>query len=308
MKKKTVSNKLINFFRNHSRDLCFAMGQIRKAPLGNLLTVLAIAIALALPFGLYILVSNIQHVGGQPTPYLSIYLKKQNQFNQLKLQNKLESMRLVQEVRYISPEEGIKEFPQYIKLNRFDKSRQANPLPGVFVVKLNNHNNIAAIEMLASQLKQNPQIQLVQINMTWVKRLHYIINFGQRLTLALAIVFSLAVILIITNTIRLITQRNKKDIQIMRLFGATRHFIRRPLLYRGTLLGFTGGLLAWILVCLILHWMVIPLKMLALSYQSPLKDMGIRYNNGLILTLVSTILAFIGSWIAISPYLHAQEE
>ena len=303
-----LSNKLINFFRNHSRDLCFAMGQIKKNPFGNLLTILAIAIALALPFGLYILVSNIQHVGGQPTPYLSIYLKKQTQLNQLKLQKKLESMPLVYQVKYVSPTEGMKQFSQYIKLNQFDKNRQANPLPGVLIVKLRDHNNITAIEMLASHLKQNPHIQLVQINMTWVKRLHYIINFGQRLTLALAIVFSLAVILIITNTIRLITQRNKEDIQIMRLFGATRHFIRRPLLYRGTLLGFIGGLLAWILVCLILHWMIVPLKMLALSYQSPLSGMGIDYSNGVIVTLVSTALAFIGSWIAISPYLHAQEE
>ena len=113
MKKKTLSNKLINFFRNHSRDLCFAMGQIRKSPFGNLLTILAIAIALALPFGLYILVNNIQHVGGQPTPYLSIYLKKQTQLNQLKLQKKLESMPLIQQVKYISPREGRKKFSQY---------------------------------------------------------------------------------------------------------------------------------------------------------------------------------------------------
>ena len=120
--------------------------------------------------------------------------------------------------------------------------------------------------------------------------------------------FGLAVVLIITNTIRLITQRHKEDSQIMRLFGATKQFIRRPLLYRGTLLGFLGGVMAWILLCLITHWLVIPLKLLALSYQTTLNGSGISIMHGVVLSVVSTILAFLGSWVAITPYLGEAEE
>ena len=173
MKKQKLSNKVVNLFRNHSRDFLFAVGQIKKNPFGNLLTVLAIAIALALPFGLYTLVNNILHVGGHPSPYLSIYMKKQKNSQYKILQKKLETMPLVKSVQYISPSAGMKALAQFNSITSVIKPNASNPLPGVFVVELSTHNHIAAIKMFANQLRQNPLVQLVQVNMTWVKRLHY---------------------------------------------------------------------------------------------------------------------------------------
>ena len=305
---KKLTHKIRNGLRNHARSFCFALGQIKQKPLGNTLTILAIAVALALPFGLFTLVTNIQALGGYSSPSITVYLKKisPQQLNQF--QQKISQLQPGTKINYISPESGLNELAHYTNMKRLFSQLKHNPLPGVLVITPRLNSKISTIQLLATQLRAYPQSERVQINMTWVRRLHYITHFGQRLSLALSIVFCLAVVLIIANTIRLITQRHQEEIHIMRLFGATPHFIRQPLLYRGTLLGFIGGLLAWILVSLILYWLVAPLQSLALSYQQPLSGMGFSLKGGLILTLISTGLAFLGSWFAVKPYLSMPEE
>ncbi len=309
MRKRSFIGKIQIGIQNHLRACCQAAGQLRQQPLNNSLTIAVIAIALALPFGLYSIVNSIHHSGKPTAPSLSIYTQNTSGNAIATLKSKLLKLKQVKSLRYISPAAGLQQLLQDQSANHQSLRLKNNPLPGVFVITPKaNYSSPLQINILNNTLKEWPQIGLVQINMTWLKRLYYITEFSKRLTLALTLVFCLGVFLIINNSIRLITQRNQNDIQIMRLFGATANFIRRPLLYRGIIIGFCSGIIAWLVVNIMLLWLNSPLKLFAQSYNrhSPLASLQLR--TGATLIILSTLLAYVASWLAIKPYLSATEE
>jgi cell division transport system permease protein len=309
MKKRSVFARLQIWLQNHLRACCHAAGQLRQQPINNSLTIAVIAIALALPFGLYSIVNSIHHSGKPTAPSLSVYTKNTRSRTVAALKEKLLKLTQIKKLRYISPTAGLQQLLQDQSAKTKSLRLDNNPLPGVFVITPKaDYSSPLQIKILSNTLKELPQISLVQVNMTWLKRLYYITEFSKRLTLALAIVFCLGVFLIINNTIRLITQRNQNDIQIMRLFGATANFIRRPLLYRGIILGFCSGMLAWLVVNIMLLWLNTPLKLFAQSYNQHSPLASLQLQTGATLIILSTLLAYIASWLAIKPYLSAEEE
>ncbi len=92
----------------------------------------------------------------------------------------------------------------------------------------------------------------------------------------------------------------------MRLFGANPSFIRRPLIYRGVLLGFSGGLLAWLIVTLMLSWLSEPLSNLVTSYKAQLTINTINFHYCFLVCLYAMVLAGLGAWFAVTPYLKKE--
>ena len=167
--------------------------------------------------------------------------------------------------------------------------------------------NPQALQHLLMQLKQRPQVDLGQLDQMWVKRLYYLIAFGQRVTYALALLFSIGVLLIIGNTIRLTTQSHKQEIMILKLIGATHAFIRRPFLYRGLLYGFFASILAWILVSLFLWWLEIPAQALANSYDNAITFQGLSPQTALIMIIIACCLGTCGAWLAARRHFRSPE-
>ena len=176
------------------------------------------------------------------------------------------------------------------------KTLGTNPLPAIIEITPNQLNNTPqAIETLYNQLKTNPNIASAQLNLTWVKRLFYVLETLKHLTLAIAILFSAGLILIVGNTIRLSMKSHERDIYILRLIGATNAFIRRPLLYRGLLYGIGGGIIAWLLCTIILWWLQGPASQLALTYHNSMTLHGLSFKQGMLVVLSGGILSYLGA-------------
>jgi len=185
---------------------------------------------------------------------------------------------------------------------------EKNPLPGVIIiVPKSQYQSPMELESLIDSLKTIPNIDSAQFDLTWLKRLYYIIQIAKRMTYALAMLFGIGVILIVGNTIRLITQNNRQEIAVLRLLGATTAFIQRPLLYRGALFGLLGGVTACILVKLLLWWLADPMAMLAQSYQSQLNFLSFGLEDAASILAIGTLLGLIGSWISVHRHLQGPE-
>jgi len=310
--KKKRKHPISNYFINHIRSLCFAFGEIQRAPIANCLTIVVIAIALVLPCGLYRVLKSLQPIGAEISaqPQIAIYTKTNISNNGIQeLHQALQKIPNVSNLTYISPQQGLKQFIQYSKLDGILDSVGQNPLPAVFsLTPTFDSQSPLALSKIVTQIKLLPNVGLVQLNMTWLKRLYYLIRFSQRIVIALGIIFFIGVILIVGNTIRLITQRHQEDINIMRLFGAKPGFIRRPLLYRGILLGLFGGVIAWLMIAFFLWWLAAPLEALARSYSNTLIISSFTLSGGAFLALSGMILAGAGAWFAVAPYLRQAEE
>ena len=129
--------------------------------------------------------------------------------------------------------------------------------------------------------------------------MYNILLLSQRLIYALLFLFTLGVLLIIGNTIRLITQSHSEEISVLALFGATPGFIRRPILYRGMLYGLFGGLLTCLIVAFIGMSLSSPANALLFSYSSSLSLVGLSWSSAFLLCAFSSLLGYLGARVAV---------
>jgi cell division transport system permease protein len=298
----TNNTLLTQWYTHHLQALMIGLGDLLRKPFASLMTLMVIGVAMALPSGLYILLNNLQSINQHwnNKPSLSLYLVKGAPDYQITaMLTDLKRNKNIASVKYVSPKEGLETFKQVTQFKDVLADLNQNPLPGVIVVTpIRSQQSPARLQKLLSHLQQYPQVKIGQLDMAWVKRLYYIITIGERITYSLALLFGIGVLLIIGNTIRLTIQRHHEEMRILKLVGATDAFIRRPMLYRGLLYGFFGGIVAWILVALMLWWLKSPAQSLAQSYNHNLVLSGLTFFSGFAILFGTALLGLLGAWLA----------
>jgi cell division transport system permease protein len=295
----------------HLRAFLFACGELIRSPISNLMTLFVIGIAFSLPVTLFALLQNVESVitNWQTSPRIELYLKQntsQAQINTI-LQN-LNQNTKVEKATYISPQQGLQSLQRNGSVTQDSiQSLGSNPLPAVIQVTPNHINSTPqSIQQLYAQLQQINSVDMAQLNLNWVKHLYYLVETIKYLTLAIAILFSVGLILIVGNTVRLDMKSNQEEIDILRLIGANKAFIRRPLLYRGLLYGCIGGFIAWMLCGIFLWWMQVPASHLAMSYNSTITLHGLRGAQGILVIIIGGALSYIGARFVINYYLRKE--
>jgi len=235
---------------------------------------------------------------------LSLFLKpevSQNQAEQI-----AERLRLhpeIAQIRVISRQQALDEYKQLSGFSDVLASLQSNPLPAVLVIQpRSNSPNMA--KTLVSELEQDAAVEIAQFDMRWLKRLFAIMAMVQRGISILAALLALAVLLIIGNTIRLAIYNRRDEIEVNKLFGATDAFIRRPFLYSGLWYGFTGGVIAWLLLQISFWALQTPAKQLVALYYSDYQIVVLNLDETLFLLLAGTLLGLGGAWLAVSRHLR----
>jgi cell division transport system permease protein len=293
----------MNYLLRHMQVLLAALGQMARAPLATLLTLTVIGITLALPSGLYVMLDNLERVsaGWDRGAQASLFLKRDvTEAGAHKLAQQIRAMPSVAGVDYISREAALAEFKQQSGFGAALNALDSNPLPAVLVVRLSAGSNPAAVESLMGSLAHLPGVDLAQLDIEWLRRLAALLQLAERAVAILAALLSLAVLLIIGNTIRLAVVNRQTEIEIIQLVGGTPGFVRRPFLYTGLLQGLLGGLLAWILVEASLLLLSGPARELAGLYGSSFALTGLGVDQGLTLALAGGLLGWAGSRLAVS--------
>ena len=285
--------------------------KFRQSPVAMGLTISVIGIALALPALLMILLHNLESLGAgwKNNTQISLFVKMNESYtNILSLVQALQADSDIAKVTYISPQEGLAAFEQASGMTHLAEALPANPLPAVIqinpAVKMQSP---LAVQSLVRELEQLPETDFVQLDMAWVVRLFAILNTVREMVLGIGILLSIGVILIIGNTIRLATENNRDDIDVMQLIGAAHAYVRRPFLYTGMFYGLFGGILAWVFVELILLFLNRPIIELASAYQSHFKLIGLGFSGTMALWVLSGFLGLMGSWLVLSYYLRTRK-
>ena len=301
---------MINYLLRHIQVFLATLGQMTRAPLASLLTLTVIGITLALPSGLYVMLDNLQRLsaGWDRGAQVSLFLKRDVSESQaLKLASQLRALPTVSGVNYISREAALAEFKQQSGFGAALNALDSNPLPAVLVVRPAAGDNPAAVETLVASLARLPGVELAQLDIEWLRRLAAILQFAERAILLLAALLSLAVLLIIGNTIRLAVVNRQTEIEVVQLVGGTAAFIRRPFLYTGLMQGLLGGLLAWILVNGSLWLLSGPTEELADLYGSHFALIGIGAAPGIALVTGGALLGWLGARLAVGQQLRRFE-
>jgi cell division transport system permease protein len=150
-------------------------------------------------------------------------------------------------------------------------------------------------------------VETVQLDTDWVKRLHAMLDILRRVVLLTGGLLGAGVVLIVGNTIRLDILNRRAEIEVMKLVGASDGFARRPFLYSGIWYGLGGGLMALILVAVAAALLEGPVENLAKLYGSSFRLEGLRLTTGLLVLGVAVSLAWFGSWLAATRHIRAIE-
>ena len=293
-------------WRQHHRDsLADALGRMRAAPTSTLMTVLVIAIALALPAGLAVLMDNARALtrGWDGQAHLSVFLQLDtSEDRQRALARDWEGFDTVARTEVITREQALDEFKTLSGFGDVLEALPDNPLPPLIVVY---PADVAPgqIEALQRRLDSMPEVENAQLDVAWVRRLHAIIELGDRMISVLTLGLALAVVLVVVNTVRLAIESRREEIMVIKIVGGTDGFVRRPFLYSGFCVGFAGGVLALILVSLALWWLGGPIDELLRLYDSEHSLTGMAASTGLVLPLFSGTLGLLGAWLAVSRHL-----
>ena len=292
---------------NHAYALLSSLGQLIRTPLPTLMTAAVIGIALALPSGLFVLLDNAHEISRDwdGSLQLSLFLKlEQSDADAQRLANLLEQRADIAEVRVISREQALNEYRQLSSFNDALQALDSNPLPAVLVVQP-SVNDSDVVQQLVKELENQPEVDIAQFDMRWLKRLFAMLEIVRRGVLILGLLLSFAVLLIVGNTIRLSIYNRREEIEVTKLFGGTDAFIRRPFLYNGIWFGFAGGLIAWLLVQSAFWALARPVQHLTMLYHSDYQLVNLGFDASLNLLGIGMLLGLIGAWLAVGWHLRS---
>lgn len=297
---------LAAWLESHRTSLADSLRRLGKQPIGSFFTCLVMAIALSLPMGLSLLLSNVERLGGswQRAAQISIYLNLDaSSADGTHLRDQIQAMPGVAQAEYISSEQALEEFQQQSGLGEALKELPDNPLPGVVVVTPDEVDK-PALEALRARLAELPRVQQAQLDLVWVERLAAILKLGDRFVFGLTVLLVSALLLVIGNTIRLHIENRRTEIEVIKLVGGTDSYVRRPFLYMGALYGLGAGVLSWGVLAYGLDWLNDAVTGLAGLYGSDFALDGVPVGDGFSLLLGAVLLGYIGAWIAVARHLR----
>jgi cell division transport system permease protein len=299
------------YFSRHAQVLIGSLGRIVQQPFAALMTMGVIAVALALPLFLTLLLQNARSATGNWNEAydLSVYLdKKAGTGRAQSLAKQLRQRGDVAAVRIITAEQALAEFRNDSGFGSALDALGENPLPDTLVVTPTlSASTPQGTEFLKTTIAALADVQTVQIDTDWVKRLHALLDLLRRIVLLTGGLLGLGIVLIVSNTIRLDILNRRAEIEVMKLVGASDGFTRRPFLYTGIWYGLGGGLLALMLVAVASTVLARPVAQLAFLYGSAFGLRGLEMATGLAVLGLSVGLSWLGSWLAATRHIRAIE-
>lgn len=221
-----------------------------------------------------------------------------------KLQSDIKDLKGIQSVTFSSKE---KELDQLV--DSFGDSGQSltmkdqeNPLNDAFVVKTTDPHDTPNV---AKKIEKMDHVYKVTYGKEEVSRLFKVVGVSRNIGIALIIGLVFTAMFLISNTIKITIFARRKEIEIMKLVGATNWFIRWPFFLEGLLLGVFGSVIPIALVLstyqYVIGWVVPKVQG---SFVSLLPYNPFVFQISLVLVAIGAVIGVWGSLTSIRKFLR----
>ena len=263
---------------------------------------MVIGIALSIPMGLYMLADGADRLtrktseSNQLNVFLEVSASKQA------VDEVTAKIRTIfdGQIEFVDRYAGLTRMSQRLGLEKLTNNLDENPLPHLLVLTPKGSSS-DELHRVASSIKDIELVSEVRFDAQWARQLESVIHLARACALILLsfVIFGLAAT--IFTTIRLQISLAKDEIEVTRLVGATRRFIRRPFLYFAFIQGVLSGLFAVVLI-------FISLKFGIPYAKSALETLGIVITQPSVPILlspiaVSTLLSLASAWLSANKHL-----
>lgn len=199
----------------------------------------------------------------------------------------------VAEVGYVTPDSALAR--ARAELEEFRDVMDGAFLPGSVELRLKEgKRDPQTVADLSRRLQTYPVVEEVRYGREWVEKLYRIRNIAALVGTVLGGVFALVAVIIIGSTIRMAILARAREIEIMRLVGATNMFVRLPYLIDGALKGVLGGGLA-----VAMSW-----GTTVILGQSLMKTQFFDGRQMALGIAAGGLLGLLGSWVSVGRHLR----
>jgi cell division transport system permease protein len=302
---------LSSYGTRHLQALFGALGRLLRAPLATMLTLIVIGVALALPAGLGLLVNNLRSVTGDLGNALdfTVHFKLGTPIE--RVQQVARSARErpgVESINVTTADQALEEFKQASGFGDALSALSDNPLPHHLIVRpRQRESGPAEVENLRRYFAAFPEVELVQLDLDWVRRLHSLLDVLRRAFWVVVAVLGLGVLAVIGNTVRLEIQHRRPEIEVTKLVGGSNAFVRRPFLYTGLFYGLGGALLASLILFGSMAYLGQAVGDLSAQYGGRFTMEGLGARGLAVLVAVGAGLGWFGALVSTGKHLRAIE-
>lgn len=173
------------------------------------------------------------------------------------LRQELAAIEHVDSVGFVTKQEALRELRKDLEDTSILQQLNDNPLPANFVVKADDAANLGTIRQAVTPIgpsgEPQPISPVIREVFDRTEDREQIEQVTGALKIVLTVITALLVIaslMLIGNTIRLSIYTRRREVEVMRLVGATRWFIRWPFMIEGVVVGFVGGAVAILILWL----------------------------------------------------------
>ena len=224
---------------------------------------------------------------------------------------KVEEVPGVASVEFISKQEALQTLKSELKDKTIVEELHTNPLPASLLVKANDASDLPQIEKEVMGTtgggKADPISPAISNPFSRQQSTAKIEKVTSALKIVLTVLMALLVVasvMLIGNTIRLSIFTRRREVEVMRLVGATRWFIRWPFLIEGVVVGFLGGLIAIIILWIGKTTIVDPLSDTN-SFAAAQHDATLAFPVlALVLFGASILVSTLGSGVTLRRFLR----
>ena len=304
------SGPLSFWVSSHVSTAIGALGRLLRQPFSSLMIILVIAVTLALPAAINLVVKNARTVSGSWDNALdfSVFLEPQVSLTEAEALARLIGQRAdIETVELISADDALAEFKRQSGFAEALDQLPDNPLPHALVVRPSASNTSASLILLQEEIGNLPESDYVQVDTEWVQRFHAILDIVRQAIAIGAALLAIAIVVIIANTIRLDIENRREEIEVTKLIGATNGFVRRPFLWTGFWYGLLGGLMALALVQYGLYLLEGPVARLSGLYQSNIAVVSLDLGEGAVIIGIGVFLGLFASWFTAARHMRRIE-
>ncbi len=176
------------------------------------------------------------------------------------LEDKLKAIPHVASVAFVSKSAALAELKKDLGKSKSEDlltQLHDNPLPANFQIKADDASNLDAVRAAVTPPgpngKPKPISPIIQDVFDRQQESQQIEQVTSALKIVLTVITALLILaslMLVGNTIRLSIYTRRREVEVMRLVGATRWFIRWPFMIEGVVVGFAGGLIAILILWL----------------------------------------------------------
>jgi len=220
------------------------------------------------------------------------------------VKSQIEQMQGVDSVTLVTKEQALEDIGKTLgstQSNIISDVGGTNPLPDMFTVKVTNPQNVVA---LADSVKALPGIYKVRYGQDFVDQLLKFTQWLRWIGFGVVAAFGVAAVVLISINVKMNVFSRRREIQIMKLVGASNSFIRWPFLIEGLALGLVGGALAAVIVGIGYNWITVYVQT-SLTFLPVVQNEVLFRQVSVGLLLGGMAMGALGSIFSLQKFLRA---